>query len=128
VEGRSAVITNNRIHNVKSSGVYLRPFVDNRPSSFVVSNNEITHSIGDDTGSADYGIRVYADVSDVDFFDISGNVIRAAIAPLSISMNTGKLIKKLRFLVILPKLLEQVRHYPLQVLKKDQLMETPLLL
>lgn len=95
VEGRSAVITNNRIHNVKSSGVYLRPFVDNRPSSFVVSNNEITHSIGDDTGSADYGIRVYADVSDVDFFDISGNVIRAAIAPLSISMNTGKLVKKI---------------------------------
>jgi hypothetical protein len=95
VEGRSAVITNNRIHNVKQTGVYLRPFVDNRPSSYVVSNNEITHSIGDDTGNADYAIRVYADVSDVDFFDVSGNIMRAAISPLTVSMNTGRLVKRI---------------------------------
>lgn len=87
MEGRSAHITGNRIQNVRASGIYLRPFVDNRPAEFIVNDNEIVFNIGDDEGAADYGIRAYADVESVERIVIKGNTIKSTVT--SILLNGG---------------------------------------
>jgi hypothetical protein len=81
IEGRRAVIQNNIIRIKGNAGIYLRPYVD-KPSSFIITGNDIR--CGDDTGSADYGIRVYANIADVERIVIANNNVESAITPISV--------------------------------------------
>lgn len=94
MEGRSALITGNRIQNVRASGIYLRPFVDNRPAEFIVNDNEIVFNIGDEEGAADYGIRVYADVESVDRVVIKGNTIKSTVTAILLNGGGFSFIQK----------------------------------
>jgi hypothetical protein len=95
VEGRSAIISNNRIQNVQGAGIYLRPFVD-KNSQFEVTGNEVTLNIGDLVGAGDYGVRIYADTADIDQLIISENLIVSQITAISLDGNasTGKRVKQ----------------------------------
>jgi hypothetical protein len=94
VEGKSAIIANNRIQNVGKSGIYLRPYVD-QPSQFIIVGNEITLGIGDATGSSDYGIYCLADTADVDYLKVANNTVESQISPIWLGGTSPKQINKI---------------------------------
>jgi hypothetical protein len=93
VEGKSAIIANNRIQNVGMAGIYLRPYAD-QPSQFIVTGNEITLGVGDASGASDYGIFCLAGVDDVEYLNISNNTAESQISPIYVNGTSPKKIKK----------------------------------
>lgn len=92
IEGKSAIVANNRIMNVGMAGIYLRPYPDS-PSQFIVTGNEITLGIGDSSGASDYGIYFLADMADCEYLEVANNTVESQVSPIWLGGSTKKINK-----------------------------------